>query len=296
MALDYLTLVNTAISEAGVDLDLRTSDNFAFPPKSKMYDRFKQWVNRAWTEMQTDNLDWGLTQSRSVAVMYPRLTVRGVTGSFLPGDTITDEGGNVYGTVVRIRTRADGLFSLDLDSMVGGTPKLATKLLTPAGSFCFYVYTGEYSIHELAPDIEDLNRTELWSGTGDTGGDRRVLYVPFSAWNNNSWMINSAATNIPSVYTVNSQRMIEFLPSIANPVYLGFSYSKAPFVLINWNDTLKDLPDRFALAVVWRAVMSYADYERDASLKQRANTQYHRIIVYADISLGEHVSVGGWNV
>lgn len=295
MSVTFLDLVNTAIDEAGVDLDPLTPENFAYPPKTKMYERFKRWVNRAWRELQTDNLDWGLTQSRSVSYLFPRFTVRGIYGAFNTGDLITDSEGTPYGAVYKLTARPDGLFSLDLYSCAY-TPAIGTQLFNQDGSYCFYVYTGEYELTALAPDVVDINKTEVTAGIGIDGGDRRLAYVPFSAWNGNNGLVNSVGTELPSMYTINSQHMIEFLPSITSPIYLGYSYSKDAYTLVNYNDVLKDFPDRFAPAVLWRAVMSYADYERDSALWMRANKNYHRAATYADISLGEQVTMGGWNV
>src|SRR5688572_9729936 len=86
----FLELVNGAISEAKATLDPLTSANFADPPRTMLYNKFKEWVNRAYKELLLDRNEWFFQKERTVTSIGPRIHVVAKNVSYVPlvGDTL----------------------------------------------------------------------------------------------------------------------------------------------------------------------------------------------------------------
>ena len=70
---NYVTLVNRAIEEAGVDLASYASNGSDFNSTSvdKMMPKFKNWVKRAWRDIQQESLDWEFMSSTAEVNLDP---------------------------------------------------------------------------------------------------------------------------------------------------------------------------------------------------------------------------------
>src|SRR5690606_34814344 len=97
--LTYLDIVNKAVKESKVSLDELTADNFATPPRTIMYDRFKDWVNYAYMELLEDKPEWFFRKERALVTIYPRVFLTDVTDTIVVGDTLVGETSGVEITV-----------------------------------------------------------------------------------------------------------------------------------------------------------------------------------------------------
>lgn len=259
-----------------------------------MYKRFKTWVADAWEDLQQGNTDWGLTVSRSSTTLHPRLVVRFVDGIISIDDTIVDAEGNLIGTIVGTSPCAGGLTFVDLDQ-IEETPLLGEVLTTSSGAILTFVYQGQYSLYELASDLDDLNYNSVYT-TDENQVQQKIKYVPWASYDNYQYTAYpNNYSSAPFAYTLNAQHMFEVMPPLSAPIVVSFSYIKNVYSLVNWDDTPLQLPSRFHDLIAWMAVSKYADYDNNSQLWSKADKNVHAAYVKADMAVGTQPTIGGWN-
>lgn len=258
-----------------------------------MYKRFKEWVADSWEEMQHSNTDWGLCISRGSYTVNPRLTVKNVNGALAIGDSLYNSAGDLIGNIITTSPCYGGMTFIDLDS-IEAVPLFGDILTTTSGASLTFVYQAQYSMYELAPDLDDLNYYSFYQTT-DTGTQQVVRYVPWAARESNvNIAYPNSYINSPYAYTLNAQHMVEFIPPVNNPLTMSFSYIKTPYSLVNWYDVPEVMPARFHDLISWLAVVKYADYDNNSTLWRSANRSLDLHYLKADQALGIQPTMAGW--
>lgn len=302
--MDYLELVNLAIQEAGVDLDDLTEVNFDNPVPTKMYPRFKNWVNKAWEDLQVDNNDWEFSAGTAVVTIMPKLLVSsGNRASDPPQDSeFVSDSGNVLITVDSVETLS-GSWSLgtaeaflSLSSLEGTEQAIFLERYsetTPSvASAVFQLkYWGRYNLQTLVSDLEVADYESFIVQDPDTGQNRKLTFIPWEHWQDTYESIQDSR-GCPIYLTETPEGYIDFYPRPDRDYTLTFTYTKATNTLEDYSDVPTGLDERYHKVLAWAAVMSYADYDENQKLWVKAKRQYDKYIFSIDRDYGPKPSFG----
>src|SRR6476620_6324257 len=102
-----MELVNNAVIESKVTLDVLTSANFATPPRTVMYNNFKRWVNMAYRELMMKRKEWYFRNERATVSVMPRLHLAGL--NYIPSvnDVLEGVSSGVRFTVKAVHAHED---------------------------------------------------------------------------------------------------------------------------------------------------------------------------------------------
>ena len=272
-----------------MDLDDLSATNFANPNPQKMYTRFKRWVATAWDAIQTEQQDWAMNQNIGVAFLFPRITVSNVVGSFFIGDILLDENLNTVGTIANILLSPDNATTyIDLTDVEEMPGPLGITLSNAAGSTCTMVYQAEYPVRWLASDMDAINLKPMYLENANF--EAAIIFLPweiFATRRRMFWTLGYRA------YTINPRRCLEFTQNFTEPFNISFTYNRTNYSMINAQDVPVRLPSQYHMLIVWKALMYYADYDRDMNLRSRAEKEFHKLFVMSDINMGKMPAFGG---
>lgn len=302
--MNYLELVNKAIFEAGVDLDDLTSGTFAAPASTKMYTHFKQWVADAWEDIQLDHNEWQFVSANAVVQINPRILVKNGNRATAPaaGYTYTSASGGVSFTIVSQSllsgTWAGGTARAVLDiSTIGGTGNFILlenySELTPtpaANKFTFEFY-GRY---DLAAMVTDLGVAQVGSFSiqDEEGGSNTLTYVPWALWVEQGYELMYNIRGMPLFFTQTPDGQYDFYPRPERTYTLAFTYIKDQSVLSAYSDIPTGLPDKYHRAIMWLAVMYYANYDEKDNVWKRASLKYNKYMAAMERDLSQKATFG----
>jgi hypothetical protein len=288
---DALTLVNEAIREAGVDLDPLLLANWANPTES-MQTRFKNWVDQAWRELQTDRLEWEFQSRKGSFTIYPRVYVEFGDRATAPTNSstfIADVTGSTF--TLTSTTLLDGAWAsgdakayVDYIDLVGQwkfDEEINEVTPTPANAVFKIEDWGAYDLASILPGLDEANESNFYiQSTGsntDQDNDANfdplpVMFVPWHDWANRYTSI-VGAYGTPRYYTINPQGHYEFWPRPEKAYYVKCTYSGAPIGFSAATD-VPELPAKLHPIIVWKAVMYYAQYDRELAVEARAKKRY----------------------
>lgn len=287
--MDYLELVNRAILEAGKDMDALTSVNFASPPSGRMYERFKNWVNESYVQLQMARDEWEFKTGRATVDLYPAVYVEEGNRATAPaagyeyeGDetefsfdvvqTITQSGAWASGTAkatLYFTTESDGDFRFD--------EQYNELAPTPAADIFRIKGWGRYNFKldgQVTDMLEPLTETFMVQDSDpDSLGLQEVVYVDWDVWQHS---VNSlvGARGMPIYMTTSPDGSLEFYPRPDKHYQLHFSYTVDDLSMSAYNDTPTTIPERYHMAIVWAAVMKAGMYDRDRAIVARAQAEY----------------------
>lgn len=278
----YLDLVNKAVEEAGVELDPLTQASFASPPGAKMYSRFKTWVADSWKELQSfKGKEAFYGNAVVVTSLRPRVRVFNLEATTaVAGKQYYDADNQVIEVVAEgpavSGDKSLGTYSgfLDLlpleesyDTVSLGTTWTEDTVAVDKNVFTISGFPG-YAISEIDSNIKGLSSKPLTLKIGNQ--EHLVTFIEWKHWMHEF----HAEYGVPRLYTMSPDGYLYFYPHLAqNATVMGYGTLK-PQMLNAYSDTPTKLPDDYHMAIVWAAVMKYANYERDGRLWSTANKEY----------------------
>lgn len=91
--------------------------------------------------------------------------------------------------------------------------------------------------------------------------------------------------------TVTPETNLRIAPKPAAPYYLNFQWLEVPVDLID-NTDVPVIPDRWQMAIVWRALRHYGMYESAPEVVMRADSNYREIALLMTLDQSPEIVVG----
>lgn len=299
----FLDLVNNAIYETKVTLDPLTSGNFASPPRTSMYQRFKNWVNMAYHELLMERKEWYFRSERATVDIWPRIHVAGLDVAFTPavGDVLVGQSSGVQLTVQGVHTfedvEGDTVNEFTLSVTANSGYDLTNLILkenfsrtspTTFANGCYLKGTGQYSFTDLVTNLEaiDLNHVRVENipvdavteGLTMLTNERPLIPVVWEEWANTIASSNYVGwlADMPIYISRTPQGKYELYPQPDGHRLLSFNFTSKLPTLSASTDTPALLPEQFHDYLMWRAVQEYADFDQQAKLFMRASKHVER--------------------
>jgi hypothetical protein len=278
--MNYLELVNEATKEAGVELDALTQANFASPPGSKMYSRFKTWISDTWRELQTKGKESYFSSAVVVTSLRPRVRVYNLAATttvigkqyYNATDDVISviaEGPSVSGD--KLLGSYTGFLDIGADTDFSvlelGSDWIEDTLDINPNSFKVGGFVG-YSIAELDSTLQALTSKPIILRI--EGQDFTVQFVEWKSWMNEL----KGEYGTPRLYTTSPDGYLYFYPNLGFDTTLLAYGNQKPQTLFAYSDVPTRLPESQHRAIVLGAVMKYANYERDSRLWSTANREF----------------------
>ena len=292
-SMTYLDIVNRAVVESKISLDELTEANFAVPPRTIMYNRFKDWVNDAYRELMHDHPEWFFRQERALVTIYPRIFLKDVTDTISAGDVLVGDISEVELTVVNVysfeEVEGNGETEVTIE-FIATTPSLIPDLvrgetftrvatLEDTAGIATLVGVGRYSFKDLVPTLEQINPDTIRAHppTGSTSinyGTLRdnnypIQVVPYRAWSA-EYDLHPWTSGHPNRITQTEQGTYAIYPQPQEAMMLSFSYSRELNLLEDALDVPEALPASQHMYLVWRAVEEFSDFDGNPVLYKRA--------------------------
>lgn len=123
------------------------------------------------------------------------------------------------------------------------------------------------------------------STVGSNYGDEQLLnYMDFLIYRNLYWYANMRNTyQRPVVVTIDPQKNLGFGAAPDQAYVIVGEYYTNPELMVDDTDTPGLLPDRFHMAIVYRAMIYYAGYESAPEVFSRGQSEFNRIMARIDI-------------
>ncbi len=287
--MDYLALVNGAIREAGKDMDALTSANFASPPNARMYERFKEWVNESYAQLQMARDEWEFKTARATVDLYPAVYVENGNRATAPpagasyvGDD-TEFSFDVVQTVTTGGVWASGtakatLYFENMDGADFRFNELYAELSPdPASDIFLTKGWGRYNFDadgQVTDMLEPLIETfMIQDSEPDTLGLQPLTYVDWDVW---EATINSMAggRGKPAYVTTAPDGSLEFYPRPDRHYQVNFEYTVDDLSMTLYTDSPTTIAARYHPAIMWAAVIKSGMYDRDRAIVSRAQKEY----------------------
>lgn len=288
--MNYLELTNRAMLEAGKDMDPLTSSNFASPPSGRMYERFKNWVNESYVQLQMARENWQFKTGRATVNLYPaiyveqgdRATAPPVDADYTGQDTgfvfnvaqvITSSGAWASGTAeatIYFDTfeGADFKFNEAFDET---SPVAATDVFVCKG-WGRYNFVADGQVSDLLEPHKESFMIE--DADEDSIGLLPLIYVEWDKWQQ-TVNPHSGGRAKPQYVTTAPDGSLEFFPRPDRQYYVHFEYVVDDLSMTAYTDSPTTIPSRYHMAIVWAAVIKAGMYDRDSAIVSRATKEYN---------------------
>lgn len=290
----YLSLVNDAIEESGLDLTQLDSTTFSSTTDS-MHRRMKRWVNRAWNDIQLERNSWKFKQKRATIIVSPRVYVEqnpaSAGPSIVAGEVLTclESGFSATITAVELISGdwADGNAEAYLSYISdNGIPfKFNEYASTVADASIVQIKGwGRYNLQNIVTDLlefDDLSFSVQSTGASPNQPDtadmdlRKMWVIPWAQFNL-YYEGNPRLTGQPMYLTTTPDGSIDFYPRPEKDYVVHFNYSATPSTMVAYDDTPQGLASYYHEAIMWRAVWYYGKYEQNAAVERRAYQEWMR--------------------
>jgi hypothetical protein len=293
---DYLTLVNDAISEAKVTLDPLTAANFDNPPRTILYNKFKEWVNRAYKELLIRRNEWHFRTERAVVNIYPRLHLSNITYTPAIGDELESVETGEQFKILEIHSFEDveqdaiteATFSVELlnnTRIEDLRPLEVIDQTFPAStaSVATVKGMGYYDFTALIPEVEkpDMYKMKVWHITDDIKNAAPLIFVPWNDWANQFGLLEWDQGE-PLYVTQTPEGSLAFYPHPDQRYVLGFEFTRGPSLMVLPTDTPEAIPERYEDYIMWKAVYEFADYDQNTRLFSRANKHVEEYLYWLE--------------
>lgn len=314
MSKTFLDLVNGVVDETKVTLDHLTSSNFASPPRTTMYNRFKSWVNMAYRELLMDRPEWKFRAAHGVVDIWPRIRVAGISPTYTPtvGDTL-------IGTLSGIEFTIEAVHYFD--SEIAGDITEATLSITPSpdnelrnlildepldqtgptSSLAVAVYNGpgSYNFPNIKANIDEIHESSIRSSknaddalaTQDTN-TYPVDPIPWPEWS--YFEAIPWGGSRPRYMSQDDAGNWHLWPQPDGHQLLTLNYTRIFNDLVDWNDTPDNLPEKYQDYLIWRAVQEYADFDGQQKLYGRAAKHVDKYLAWLARDQLRQVGLVGW--
>lgn len=306
----FLDLTNDAMLEAGVDLNELTSVNFA-SANSRMYARFKRWVRRAYKDIQIMRNDQQYRVGTANVIVSPRIRVEQAAAATAPvaDDTFscddTSATFTALGADLLSGTWAGGdavayLDFLDLDGEFKFN-ELVSRV-TPTADTGILRITG-WGRYDLATEVSDLLEADtksffIQSTGGSTEQDNTadmdihpLIHVPWAQWLR-TYEGAYGGRGTPRFITTTPEGHYDLYPRPDEQYVLNFSYTKDVEDLTNYDDSPTALPAIYHDAIMWKAVMYYAAFDKKPSKYVEAENHWRKYQIMLESNQMPEVTFG----
>lgn len=140
------------------------------------------------------------------------------------------------------------------------------KFLRNNGSINLISSQSDYAID--ATSLGAINRIKQASINGQP-----LVIVDHEQWQNNYIKYTEGKTGIPQEITITSNQLIKVYPTPRANALVIMDYFKLPVAMAE-NVDASQIPTRYELAIIRKALMFYADLEEDIHLYQRSAIEY----------------------
>lgn len=292
---NFMTLVNDAISEAKVTLDPLTSVNFANPPRTILYNKFKTWVNMAYKELLMERNEWYFQKERVSTTVGPRIHV--LSGAYVPqvGDVIRGQYSQFEVTVLSVETFED-------DELSTGTMEYTMDIALPEGKrIADFAYPEPIDVISPTPEVGAMLyqgpgffqgkvpqfRVDKWKVTifdplseiavpgSNTQSAWPLVPVPWDAWAAYAFPWTNTGSK-PYFVTQNPQGYFAIYPLPEKVYPIEIYYTRGPSEMVEWDDEPDGFPELYEDYILWKAVEEFADYDSNTRLFSRANKKVEK--------------------
>lgn len=289
--MNFRELVNRAIEESGTSLDEIESADFD-SPSDPMQVRFKNWVRRAWREIQIDRNEWHYISKTATINLAPRIYVEAGSRATTPAagytytsnETLQDlevlsvdlvSGAWASDTAVAYIDVEGNIDQLKINETVDETSPniLETDVFT----------IRDTNVYDLTRDIADLNEVQVNNvyvqDTGNSSNQAnsssnqrfRVRWVDWDHWN--AQIMGMPISNMPLAFTRDPKGKYKFWPALDKEYTFQIGYSVDPTELSAEADT-PAIPSQYHEGIVWKAVMFWAQYDQRPQDEKNAYRNY----------------------
>ncbi len=305
--MNYLELTNKALYEAGVDLDPLTSVNFASPVPTKMYNRFKGWVKDAWEDIQLENNELEFTKGVATIRLYPALSYqaayRSTSIGFFNDPQFESADNDLVLTYQGLTITKAGNGGIGEEGVMYFDEITDASELNLLDRFNEVYYDadsdgtfevkgwGRYDLKQFVSDLEVANYQTFEVQDTDDGSSHKLFFVPWARWKD-SYEYSNPSRGMPQYFTETPDGKVDFYPRPDKDYAFTFSYTKQLEELVEYTDT-PAMDSRYHGAIVWLAVMYYANFDRMNDLWVKASKRHHKFMYAIDRDLGPEVNFGG---
>lgn len=284
--MNYLQMVNKAATLSGVEIDELTSSNFA-STTDNLSKRFKTFVADAWRDLQIERDEWEFKSATGSTTIYPRVLIENGDRSTAPPANSEFEGDTTTANfTVLSSTLLDGTWLggnavawLDLDDLTISSllfgevydevdpDPLNVNVFTIKGFGTFDVL-GDLS------DGWEVNKSSFSIQSPTTPNSKRLKWISWAEYQ----QVDNANNGIfgePTAITEAPGGTFQLYPHPNQSYRLAFEYTKAPHELSSYDDTPEGLPLNYHDAIVYRAMMYYADFDSKPHVFARAERRYN---------------------
>lgn len=301
MVLRYLDIVNKAMAEAKVTVDPLTAANFAAPPRTLLYNMFKEWVNVAYEELLIDRPDWYFRKERTTVSVWPRLLLGEVAGSIAVGDILVGDTSGVQFRVVATHSHEEAEQNLETELTVSAEftdqhrpsnfiyhETLNRLSPTPVTDIAYLSGVGRYDFKSLVPGLQSIDEQSVnahktpednVNGTYQSG-TFPVTDVTWPVWNKHYDLFPWTEGGFPQYISQTSQGNYALYPQPLEETLLSFEYTRKVLPLVLWNDVPEGLPEKYHRYLVWRAVQEFADFDKNGALFMRATKHVDKYLFW----------------
>lgn len=296
----FLELVNDALDESKITLDPLTAGNFASPPRTTMYNRFKRWMNVAYKELFMHLNEWYFRKERTSIAVWPRLHLSGLTTIPSAGDVLTGDSSGVIFTIRDIHTFEDveqdatteRTFSVEFDDDSDPATLILRETFTcnpTVGSDYAAGYLKAYGRYDFRSDVSNLdnidpNSVRVFNDPDDTeptldNQGSYVTYIPYEKWNLD-YELKPFAGDYPLYITESPQGTYDLFPKPSRKFYLAFDYNRSIPELDTYDDVPEGIPAEYHDYLLWKTVEEYADFDNNKILYARARKHTNKYEVW----------------
>ena len=303
--MNYLEITNEVIAESGIEDELLTSGTFPTAQSiAPIYRKIKKWVVDAWLDIQDERDNYTWQTGTAIVVLRPRISFYDATdlgGGTWTGNSVssqtnvelafappfyTDVGNTEgYADIVGSPTTAD---TLGDDNTLNEPLRIGENIffpdtLTPNSSYRFKGW-GSYNfldqnepLDTILTDIADVHHktVRILSDNSDSTQEFPIQYTPYNDWQYDS-VYSYSAPACPMSFTQDTTGRFIFDGPLDKPYRLKFDYTKKPQILTVYSDIPEGLRSEAHMAIVWKALEKYGEYDQRPAVVARARREYKR--------------------
>jgi hypothetical protein len=305
---DYRTLTNDAMRESGATLTDLTTTTFVSTTEDLPV-KFKQWVLQAYREIQMERQSWEPTYKEVYKILRPRMRVYAnagatpTTAAYLRGLESASTNQAVQFVDFSAAWAAGSVGNIEFvtqdnpykfGEMCDRNNSAGTQV---TANYCIVLGYGLYNLQAAftgsatATTVFEPDKEKFFLGAGTNSSDalgsvftftstirnKLLSYMPWQQWVDNGFEAETSAPRGEPVYfTENPEGLYDFYPRPDTQYRLSYWAQQAIEELSGSTPTATQtrIPADFQDAIIWRAVMYYAEHDRKPELFQIASRRY----------------------